>query len=141
MLKGGFDAARLDGLCDDGQFTERGGAAAAARLLKKNPDMTALLCMNDKMAIGAMHWMDRRGIRVPKDVSVVGFDDLPQSAFVNPSLTTIHLPLYEVGRLACRRLIERVQGREEAVAETLKTHLVVRDSTAMARRTDATDKI
>ena len=133
-LRAGVDPARLDGLCDDGQFTERGGAAAVARLMKRNGDMTALLCMNDKMAIGAMHWLDRHGVRVPGDVSVVGFDDLPQSAFVNPSLTTIHLPLYEVGRLACRRLIERVQGRPAGVAETLKTHLVVRDSTAMARQ-------
>ena len=136
-LNADLPADRLDALCDDGQFTERGGAAAAARLLKRNADMTALLCMNDKMAIGAMHWMDRHGVRVPGDVSVVGFDDLPHAAFVNPSLTTIHLPLYEVGRRACRRLIERVQGQAPAVAETLKTHLVVRDSTAMARRRDS----
>ena len=129
----GHDDATLDSLTEDGQFTERGGAAAVGRLLKRRPDVTAVLATNDKMAIGAMHLLHRRSVRVPEDVSLIGFDDLPQAAFVRPSLTTIHLPLYEVGRLACRRLVERVQGKLPAVAETLGTHLVVRDSTAMAR--------
>jgi DNA-binding LacI/PurR family transcriptional regulator len=117
----------------DGQFTEEGGAEACRVLLAAHKDMTALLAGNDKMAIGAMHLMNRMGIDVPKDVSVVGFDDLRHAAFVNPSLTTVHLPLYQVGALATDRLIERIHGRREPVAEQLNTHLVVRDSTAMAR--------
>ena len=117
----------------DGDFTEAGGAAAAAAILDAHPDCTALLALSDKMAIGAMHLMARRGVRVPADVSVVGFDDLHHAAFVNPSLTTIHLPLYQVGALAAERLIDRVHGRRDAVAEVLATHLVVRDSTAIAR--------
>ena len=80
-----------------------------------------------------MHYLARRGLRVPQDVSVVGFDDMHHAAFVNPSLTTVHLPLYQVGALACERLIERVHGKVERVAERLPSHLVVRDSTAMAR--------
>lgn len=117
----------------DGEFTEEGGAQAARDLMEKHPEITAIFCGNDKMAIGAMHQLHLLGIKVPQDVSVVGFDDLQHAAFVNPSLTTIHLPLYQVGTLAVDKLIERIHGRPERVEETLSTHLVVRDSTALAR--------
>ncbi|HEY1921665.1 MAG TPA: LacI family DNA-binding transcriptional regulator [Tepidisphaeraceae bacterium] len=117
---------------DDGQFTEQGGAEAAQRILEASPDVTALFAGNDKMALGAMHYCSRRGIRIPGDVSIIGFDDMQQAAFVNPSLTSVHLPLYEVGSLACERLIERIRGKVDRVAEVLPTHLVVRESTAMA---------
>lgn len=115
----------------DGQFTERGGAAAAQRILTAAPDVTALFAGNDKMALGAMHYCSHRGIRIPTDLSIIGFDDMQQAAFVNPSLTSVHLPLYEAGAAACERLIERIRGKIERVAETLPTHLVVRESTAM----------
>src|SRR5687767_5088561 len=108
---------------DDGRFTEEGGAAAADRILTRCPTISALFAGNDKMALGAMHYLGRRGVRVPQDVSVVGFDDLRHTAFVNPTLTTIHLPLYEAGAQACERLIERVHGKAEPVNETLPTHL------------------
>lgn len=117
----------------DGRFTEEGGAQAAATLLKHHPDLTAIVAGNDKMALGAMHYLYSQGIDVPGQISVVGFDDLQQSAYVRPSLTTVHLPLYEAGALACERLIERIRGSIERVAETLQTHLVVRASTAMVR--------
>jgi LacI family transcriptional regulator len=122
-----------DSLMVDGQFTEEGGAEAARQLLSKHRDVSAILAGNDKMAIGAMHQLHRLGVEVPRDISVVGFDDLKHAAFVNPSLTTVHLPLYQVGSLATDRLIERIHGRREPVAETISTHLVVRDSTAMAK--------
>jgi DNA-binding LacI/PurR family transcriptional regulator len=117
---------------DDGQFTEQGGAAAAQRILDAAPDVTALFAGNDKMALGVMHYCSRRGIKIPTDLSVVGFDDMQQAAFVNPSLTSVHLPLYEAGALACERLIERIRGKVDRIAEVLPTHLVVRESTAMA---------
>jgi LacI family transcriptional regulator len=115
----------------DGQFTEQGGALAAKRIFEAAPDVTALFAGNDKMALGAMHYCSHRGIRIPNDVSIIGFDDMQQAAFVNPSLTSVHLPLYEAGALACERLIERIRGKIDRVAETLPTHLVVRESTAM----------
>jgi LacI family transcriptional regulator len=118
---------------EDGRFTEEGGANATAALLKRFPEMTAVFAGNDKMALGALHYLHRQGVDVPGRISVVGFDDLQQSAYVRPALTTVHLPLYEVGSLACERLIERIHGKTDRVAETLKTHLVVRESTAMAR--------
>jgi LacI family transcriptional regulator len=116
-----------------GFFREEGGAKAAAALLKQHPDMTAIFAANDKMALGAMHYLSRQGIDVPGKISVIGFDDLQHSAYVWPSLTTVHLPLYEAGAMACEKLIERIQGNVDRVSEVLKTHLVVRESTAMAR--------
>jgi LacI family transcriptional regulator len=117
----------------DGMFTEEGGANAALELVNHHPDLTALFCTNDKMALGAMHQLRRLRIEVPRQVSVVGFDDLRHAAFVNPALTTVHLPLHQVGAIAAERLIERIRGRSEPVKELLGTHLVVRDSTGIAR--------
>lgn len=126
---GEVDAA----LQTDGQFTEEGGCEAARRLIDARPDLTAIFATNDKMALGAMHCLAEQGRRVPDDVSIIGFDDIAHTAFVNPSLTTVHLPLYEVGDRACARLIERIRGKTDAVAEQLSTHLVLRGSTAIAR--------
>ncbi|MBC8108917.1 MAG: LacI family DNA-binding transcriptional regulator [Anaerolineae bacterium] len=129
----GVNAPLDESWIEDGEFTEEGGAEATKLILRKHPDVTAIFATNDKMAVGALHLLSRLGIDVPRDISVVGFDDLQHAAFVVPSLTTVHLPLYQVGSLACERLIEKIRGRMEPVGETLSTHLVVRDSTAMVR--------
>lgn len=118
---------------ESGSYTEEGGAEAARQLLNRHPDLTAIMAGNDKMAIGAMHLLTRLGRDVPREISITGFDDLHHAAFVNPSLTTVHLPLYQVGSLATDRLIERVHGRTEPVNDVVATHLVVRDSTGIAR--------
>jgi LacI family transcriptional regulator len=123
----------LEGWREDGLFTEAGGAEAAAKLMARHPELTAILAANDKMAIGAIHHLHQSGRRVPSDVSVVGFDDMQDAAFSNPALTTVHLPLYEAGVLACERLVNRIQGRGEPVRAVLPTHLVVRNSTAIVR--------
>ncbi len=124
-------------LVEDGRFTEAGGAAAAESLLSRDPKLTAVFGGNDKMAMGAMHHMTRVGLRVPHDISVTGFDDIAHTAFVNPALTTVHVPLYECGGLACERLIDRIRGRIDLVDDLMPTHLVVRDSTAIAPERDA----
>jgi DNA-binding LacI/PurR family transcriptional regulator len=117
----------------DGRFTEEHGITAAAALMDRHPDLTALFCGNDKMALGAMRCLTQRGIRVPQDVSIIGFDDIPYARYVTPSLTTVHLPFYQAGDVACERLIQRIRGRAERINETLPTHLVLRESTALAR--------
>jgi LacI family transcriptional regulator len=132
------NVAPEDGWIADGRFTEEGGADAAEAILSKHPDVTALFAGNDKMALGAMHHLSRRGINVPRDVSVVGFDDLKHAGFITPALTTVHLPLYEVGALACEKLVERVHGSVDRVAETLPTHLIMRESTGIAATLSAT---
>ena len=84
------------------------------------------------MAIGALHHLDDMNKRVPQAISVIGFDDIEHAAFVKPALTTVHLPLYEAGALACEKLINRINGNNEPIRAVLPTHLVVRNSTGMA---------
>ena len=122
-----------EGWMADGRLTEEGGDEAAAHILGKHPEITALFAVNDKMAIGALHYATRNNLAVPKDLSIVGFDNLRHAAFMNPSLSTVHLPLHEVGARACERLIERINGRTETTDDRLPTHLVVRNSTGLAR--------
>ena len=119
----------------DGRFTEEHGYAATSQLLSKHPDVTAIFAGNDKMALGALHCAAERGLSVPGDLSVVGCDNIQYAAFVNPALTTVNTPLYDTGMLACERLIDRIRGRKRPVAEVLPTHLVLRDSTSLAKQT------
>ncbi len=129
------DAAGLD-IPDtalvDGRFTEQHGLEAAKVLFDRHPDLTAVFAGNDKMALGVMHHLSQRGLRVPHDVSVMGFDDIQYAAFVNPALSTVHLPLYEVGSSACERLIERIRGKRGRIQHVLNAHLVLRESTSLA---------
>ncbi len=122
-----------EGWIADGQFTEEGGADAADKILRRHPEMTALFAAGDTMAIGALHAAKCRGLSVPQELSIVGFDNLRHAAFMNPALTTVELPLHAVGAKACERLIERINGRSDVACDRLPAHLVLRNSAAMAK--------
>ncbi len=113
-----------------GHYTEQGGADAVDSLFARDPTLTALFAGNDKMAIGAMQRLLAMGRRVPGDVSIVGCDDIHQAAFVTPALTTIHTPLYDTGRLCCRRIIDRIRKKAGPCREILPVELRLRHSTA-----------
>lgn len=115
-----------------GGLTEQGGMDAMEELLTRHGDLTAVFAASDKMALGAMHHLQRRGLHVPDDVSVVGFDDLKQMAYVNPNLTTVHLPYYEVGTRGCEALVELIGGGASPIRDIFDTHLVIRGSTRSA---------
>ena len=105
------------------------------RLLDEPDPPTAIFAFNDNTAIGAMRVARERGLRVPEDISIVGFDDSEQSAIVYPSLTTVRQPLAEMGRMAVSLLLRLLDNqRLEALHIELKTRLVVRESTARARK-------
>jgi len=113
----------------------QGGKRAAAELLSAGKPPSAIICVNDLMAVGALLELRERGLQVPRDVSVVGFDDIELAKFCYPPLTTVHIPRDEIGHTVFRSLARddsangRV-GREFAIAP----ELVVRDSTGHARR-------
>ena len=86
--------------------------------------------MSDMAAIGLMAAAISSGLRVPEDLSVVGYDDLPMAAWTSPPLTTVRQPIVEKGRVAARLLIEGLQGRKVDSPPPLETSLVVRRSTA-----------
>lgn len=115
-----------------GSLTVDGGRRAAAELIIAHPDVTAIICMTDQLAIGATQALAAAGRSVPDDVSVCGFDDIPRSATWEPALTTLRQPLLEKGRLAAELLAEMLAGGPP-VKRRLDIGLVVRESTAPAR--------
>jgi LacI family transcriptional regulator len=100
------------------------------RLLRSNRPPTAIFLANDVMAIGAINAAHESGLRVPEDISIVGFDDIPLSNFTNPPLTTIHQPAFEKGMRAAQLLISLLQNHEAPQSVTLPVQLILRKSTA-----------
>lgn len=115
-------------------FSPYVGYPVVRRLLQRTRDFTALFAYNDLSAIGALRALRDSGLRVPEDVSVVGFDDINSAAFQIPSLTTVRQPLDKMGALAGEILIQRIQGAPDPVELMVDPELVVRESTAPARR-------
>ena len=108
-----------------------GGTAAAEQLLAIDDPPTAIFAFNDNVAIGALHAAHARGLSVPGDLSVVGFDDTEQAVIVMPRLTSVRQPLAEMGRMGVSLLTRLIEGqRVEALRMELSTTLVVRESTA-----------
>lgn len=93
-----------------------------------SPDVTAIFCGNDTMALGVLRALSERGMRVPEDVSIVGFDDIPEAAYYTPPLTTMRQDFGEVGRQALTALLARMHGEAAGQRVTVETALVVRDS-------------
>ncbi|HEY0049361.1 MAG TPA: LacI family DNA-binding transcriptional regulator [Pyrinomonadaceae bacterium] len=119
-----------------GNFKIEGGQRAANEILATQGANlpTAVVCANDLMAIGAVSEFEAAGLNVPRDVSVVGFDNIAFAALTKPALTTVNLPLGELGRRAIEVLIRSVEDSEQQGIEIrIPTNLVVRQSTAPAR--------
>jgi DNA-binding LacI/PurR family transcriptional regulator len=113
----------------EGDMTQRGGAEAAERLLALRPPPTAIVAANDLMAIGAINRIRRHGLIASVDVAVGGFDDIPLAAYVSPPLTTIHQPIYDIGRRTCAMLIDLIHGRPlDSHHVLLEPSLVLRES-------------
>ena len=114
-------------MIEHAEFTEHTGAAAAARLLGAHPDLDAIVAGSDNMAAGAIRAVRASGRRVPDDVSVVGFDDLPIAQHTEPPLTTVHQPIEALGREMAKMLVALVAGRTPSPL-ILPTRLVERAS-------------
>ena len=106
------------------------GFGPANELLSHGDGFTAIVCYNDLSAIGAIRALKDHGLRVPEDVSVVGFDDIQSAAFHNPSLTTIRQPLNQMGTVAARILLQRIRGQATFPDSVpIQPELMVREST------------
>jgi DNA-binding LacI/PurR family transcriptional regulator len=116
----------------EGDYRIDSGYAAARQLLggSRPTRPTALLVANDLMAIGACRYAQDARLRVPDDLGVVGYDDVPLAALVTPALTTVRQPAFEMGRCAARLLLDRIAGRQTEPLPALPAELVVRDSLA-----------
>jgi len=103
------------------------------QLLARQKPFTAIFAYNDISAIGAIRALMEKGLRVPQDISVLGFDDIPGAAFHTPSLTTVRQPLNRMGEVAAQTLLDRIEGKKEYPSEiAIEPELVVRESTANA---------
>lgn len=116
--------------------TPAGGAEAAAWLLAQQPRPTALLAMSDQLALGALDEAKAQALRVPGDLAIVGFDDVPAAGRVEPALTTVRQPHFEKGRQAAHVLVSILEGfdPDDAPIIVLPTQLVIRDSTGAPSR-------
>lgn len=111
------------------------GYPFAKQLLARKQPFTALFAYNDISAIGSIFAFQEAGLRVPEDISVVGFDDIQSAGFITPPLTTVKQPLHKMGEIAARTLLDRIEGRMKDISEiAIEPELVVRKSTAPARR-------
>ena len=122
----------IDEISFDGPSSFKEGAELFSELLARSPDMTAVFCGNDNLALGAMFEAHRRGIRVPEDMSIIGFNNLEFAAISHPALTTVATPRYAIGQRSAEIMLEITRGsgrrpRERAI--DLGFSLIVREST------------
>jgi LacI family transcriptional regulator len=126
QFAGGAEAS----LIVEGDFTDAAGYRAAKRLLGVSPGPTAVFAANDSMAIGCLSALAEAGRRVPDDVALAGFDDIPTASFTIPPLTSVRVSIADLGGLALERLLNGVamENRQPKRQETLPATLVVRKS-------------
>lgn len=123
-----------DGLVRFGDFDPQSGYRAMNGLLSVNPPPTAVFVASDVVAFGAISAIYEAGYRIPEDIALVGFDDVPMAAFVTPRLTTVHLPIYELAKKAGSVCIQLINGETpKTKSELLNTHLIVRESSGVDR--------
>ena len=121
-------------LVREGTHTAEGGERAMKELLKLRRLPTAVVCSNDWTAIGALHAIHAAGLEVPRDISLVGFDDIPLSRYTTPSLTTVRMSAQDVGATAFEALLSLISEEHvEGAVRQIPTKLVIRESTAAAR--------
>ena len=135
-------AFAVDGLTiDDGVvFTAAsddaaGGFAAAKSALAADPSLTAIFATHDTLALGALEAVTRSGRRVPDDVSLIGFDDVPEAGYFHPALTTVRQEFAEVGRESLRLLLDQLSSGSRSTESVLVEPALVRRDTVAARRT------
>lgn len=116
----------------EGTFQEQSGRMAVEMLLSRSRTFSAIFAANDQMAYGARLALFRRGLRVPDDVSLVGFDDQPASAYMIPPLTTVRIPASELGEAAAAAMLKQLTGQSHTLP-ALSAELVVRESVASCR--------
>lgn len=119
-----------DGLLYEGDYTERAGSQGARSLLNTGQPITALVCSNDEMAVGAMDELRQRGLDIPGDISVMGFDNVRWAPFLHPKLSTIDYPTEAMSQMAAQWVLRNVYGDEALdIAHRFEPELILRETT------------
>lgn len=136
-LQGYVQALRRSGITVDphyiarGNFTYEAGASALEQLLALPKPPTAVFCHSDIMALGALSWAKRQGLKVPEDLSIIGFDNISLAEFCDPPLTTVSQPRFDIGREAMLLLLNQLNGQfVDSGSRLLDCELIVRGSTS-----------
>lgn len=132
LAKAGLDAS--DQHCKEGNWSSASGEQAFIQLLEVFPDLDAVFVGNDQMALGVLREAHRKGIKIPEQLAVIGFDNLPESAYFYPSLTTISQDLQMLGEQSVKYIVEMIQarqGNQSVIAQSrfIQPTLIVREST------------
>jgi LacI family transcriptional regulator len=137
----GYEAALRDAgiamdtsLCFEGNYSRKSGYALAERLNARKESFDAVFAANDRMAIGLMQGLKEKGLLAGRHYALIGYDDSEASRVTDPPMTTVHVPFFEMGRLAAERLLNRITGEDEPgepFTERLATTLVVRESSRL----------
>jgi LacI family transcriptional regulator len=135
LKSAGYDTSEQR--CVEGTWSSKSGEKAFIQLLKSFPDMDAVFVANDQMALSVLRQACRRGIKIPEQLAVIGFDDIPESAYFYPSLSTISQDLQLVGAKAIQHVVGMIQDRQGSRSVTAQSRLiqptlVVRESTKQA---------
>jgi LacI family transcriptional regulator len=143
-LQGALDALRDAGISQQPEYLKsvisteprfEVGYRQMLELLQQPALPTAIFAMTDELAIGALHALSGHRVRVPEDISIIGFDNIPMASFILPALTTIEQPAMQIGETAGRILLKALEDDSSGVQRVaLPTRLIVRDSTAPPRR-------
>lgn len=116
-------------------LSSEGGYRGAKTLLEKAPDLTAIFCANDTTAIGAHRAIQEAGLKIPAEISIISIDDIEISQYLSPMLTTVHIPIEEMGRMAAKTLIDRIDnGHRLPMQIKLPFYIAERESCAKPRR-------
>jgi LacI family transcriptional regulator len=132
LLEAGYEVK--DSHCAEGNWSPASGAQAAEKLFRQYPELDAIFVANDQMALSVMQFFTQKGLRVPEDIGIVGFDNIAESAFFSPALTTIQQDQDDIAKLAVEEVIQLIDAswqesaQVEAQAVILPPTLVVRQS-------------
>ena len=136
LLRNVFGVEHPEELAVDAPFSPAGGYSAVHHLLQDGKEFTAILCANDLLAVGALKALKEHRLRVPKDVSLIGINDMETSRYLDPMLTTVAIPMHEMGQHVAKMLIDRIQGGHTApVKLILPSTLICRESCAAVKET------
>lgn len=126
MKEAGLDPAQLQLI--EAQYTFEDGSKALEKLMRESPRPTAVICGNDVIAVGAINKAKALGLRVPQDVSITGFDDIDIATFVEPALTTVHVPHHRMGEFAAAQLLKLISGQTADEIVEIETSIIERGS-------------
>ena len=116
----------------EGDFTFESGLQAADQFVDQNPMITAVFASNDREALGCLFGLKQKGIAVPEQVSIAGFDDIEILRFVDPSVSTVRVPMYEIGATGIRQLLKAKTTKDVPIENVILPHsLVIRESTVV----------